>query len=443
VNTQMTSGYDWIKQIPHSVLELDSVPLLGTPPSFPWAEFTEELRKLLQLEDLQIQFSPMQWRDSDKHFEGIEDTSPLFFTIPSLEGTFCWAMSKSDISTLMSIVVLKQASSFPEIDADFQEGFYHFLAIEVLNTLTKVDFDKNLKPALSSSIELPTKPSLCADISISIKQSPLFGRLILSPEFHTSWKERYAHRTLGSPYRSPLAQKLSVTMHLEAGKVNLNLSEWSKVIPGDFLLLDSCSLEQPGFDKGRIMLTINGIPFFRGKIKEGNIKILEYPLHHEVEMAPKNPQDDDEIEEFEDSDFEDDSEMEDDTEDEEEYGEFAEENEETLSDEPTQENPKPPKNALDSKKLSESPAISKPPISLETNEQKPITTEDIPLTVIVEVGRLQITVQKLMELQPGNLLELNVHPENGIDLVVNGKCIGKGELLRIGESLGVRILDIG
>ena len=54
-----------------------------------------------------------------------------------------------------------------------------------------------------------------------------------------------------------------------------------------------------------------------------------------------------------------------------------------------------------------------------------------------------MSMQKLMEIEPGNTLELDVHPENGVDLVVNGRRIGKGELLRIGESLGVRILDIG
>jgi flagellar motor switch protein FliN/FliY len=48
-----------------------------------------------------------------------------------------------------------------------------------------------------------------------------------------------------------------------------------------------------------------------------------------------------------------------------------------------------------------------------------------------------------MNLQPGNLLELNVHPEQGVDLVVNSKKIGHGELLKIGDTLGVRVLEIG
>ncbi len=40
-----------------------------------------------------------------------------------------------------------------------------------------------------------------------------------------------------------------------------------------------------------------------------------------------------------------------------------------------------------------------------------------------------MSVQKLLELQPGNLLELDVHPENGVDLVVNGSCIARGRTL--------------
>jgi len=54
-----------------------------------------------------------------------------------------------------------------------------------------------------------------------------------------------------------------------------------------------------------------------------------------------------------------------------------------------------------------------------------------------------MTVQTLLDLNPGNLLELDVHPESGVDLVVNGSRIGKGELLQIGDTLGVRILELG
>lgn len=76
-------------------------------------------------------------------------------------------------------------------------------------------------------------------------------------------------------------------------------------------------------------------------------------------------------------------------------------------------------------------------------EKKLFSPATLPMNIVVEVGRLQMSLQKLLELQPGNLLELNLRPESGVDLVVNGKRIAKGELLLIGDALGVRILDIG
>ena len=82
------------------------------------------------------------------------------------------------------------------------------------------------------------------------------------------------------------------------------------------------------------------------------------------------------------------------------------------------------------------------PVAVE-KELKAVSPEEIPLNVIVEVGRVKMPIKSLMELKPGNLLELNVHPENGVDLVVNGSRVGKGELIQIGETLGIRILELG
>ena len=48
-----------------------------------------------------------------------------------------------------------------------------------------------------------------------------------------------------------------------------------------------------------------------------------------------------------------------------------------------------------------------------------------------------------MALQPGNLLDLDVRPENGVTLVANGKVFGQGELILIGDNVGVRITEIG
>lgn len=71
-----------------------------------------------------------------------------------------------------------------------------------------------------------------------------------------------------------------------------------------------------------------------------------------------------------------------------------------------------------------------------------ISREDVSLPVTIEIGRLNIALDKLFALQEGNTLELSVSPENGVDLMVHGKCIGKGELLKVGDKIGVRILEL-
>jgi flagellar motor switch protein FliN/FliY len=54
-----------------------------------------------------------------------------------------------------------------------------------------------------------------------------------------------------------------------------------------------------------------------------------------------------------------------------------------------------------------------------------------------------MSIDKLISLQPGNLLNLDIRPENGVMLVVNGKIFGQGELILIGDNVVVRIKEIG
>jgi flagellar motor switch protein FliN len=88
------------------------------------------------------------------------------------------------------------------------------------------------------------------------------------------------------------------------------------------------------------------------------------------------------------------------------------------------------------------PAVKPIAPSVESREQ-PISPEQIPLALTVEVGQIQMTMDQVLKLEPGNLLEIDIHPEKGVDLTINGKVVGKGELIVIGETLGVRVLQVG
>lgn len=54
-----------------------------------------------------------------------------------------------------------------------------------------------------------------------------------------------------------------------------------------------------------------------------------------------------------------------------------------------------------------------------------------------------MSLDKLLKLKPGNVIELGVQVEKGVNLVANGQCVGKGELLQLGDVIGVKITKLG
>ncbi len=67
---------------------------------------------------------------------------------------------------------------------------------------------------------------------------------------------------------------------------------------------------------------------------------------------------------------------------------------------------------------------------------------DIPVNVVVELGRVSLTADEVIRLRPGQILELGRTPNDPVDLVVANKLIAKGELVQIEGALGVKILSL-
>jgi flagellar motor switch protein FliM len=68
--------------------------------------------------------------------------------------------------------------------------------------------------------------------------------------------------------------------------------------------------------------------------------------------------------------------------------------------------------------------------------------DDVTVAMVVEVGRVMVSAADVMGLRPGQVIELSRAPGEPVDLVVDGKKIGKGELVEIDGELGVRILSL-
>lgn len=68
--------------------------------------------------------------------------------------------------------------------------------------------------------------------------------------------------------------------------------------------------------------------------------------------------------------------------------------------------------------------------------------QDVPLEVVVELGRTNKSIKEILEFSPGVVIELNKMAGEPIDILINNKFIAKGEVVVIDENFGIRITEI-
>ncbi len=88
------------------------------------------------------------------------------------------------------------------------------------------------------------------------------------------------------------------------------------------------------------------------------------------------------------------------------------------------------------------------------NVERPVETEqdnasgstlgllmDVELELSAILGSTDMSIKKILELTKGSIIELENKTAEPIDLLVNGKLIGKGEVVIIEDNFGLRITD--
>jgi type III secretion protein Q len=65
--------------------------------------------------------------------------------------------------------------------------------------------------------------------------------------------------------------------------------------------------------------------------------------------------------------------------------------------------------------------------------------EDVLVKLIFEVGRMDVELRTIKGLAEGQVIDLGRDPGTVVDIIAGSRRIGRGDLVRIGESLGVRI----
>lgn len=376
----------WTRQVSEAIAALDQVPQFGHGIAFPLEDVQERLRTLLGKSSLTLAHKDLGWQD----FEPSEESRLFALHLEPIEAPLYLSLSDQAMRGLLVLLFDGESGAGPFLDTSHVDGFTRFFLIELLNIVAETGYLEGLSPRLAPAETSPEGPVFVSDLSLSVDQQTYWARLTIPDTFRVAWQRHMAAMPT-PPLSEEAAQAIVVDLALEVGASELSYADWGRVKEGDFVILDRASYD-PQTHKGRVVLTVGGQPLFRGKLEEEGIKLLEYPLYEEVtamdETFEESPDEGEDL-----------------------YGdaESKDEDEEALPNE---------------------------------GAGPSLTAESLPVQLTVEVGRVRMSAGELLALSAGNLLELPVTPEQGVDLVVGGKRVGKGELVKMGEVLGVRILKL-
>jgi type III secretion system YscQ/HrcQ family protein len=277
--------------------------------------------------------------------------------------------------------------------------------------------------------------------------------IVLTPPPRGSDLEKREHRLIRK--RFPIVSGTMAEGWIEVGRIELSRSDLEGVDPGDIILLDEAKV---AFAEGAVQgpaemrIGTGRHGFLKGEIREQDgqqvfevqeIVIEEIPDAHdpvEGHGAEENPEQ--VVAEYEDGEQDDgkasSSAVRDDDAFDEDYGI---DDEDDGDDEEYAEDEEQEGYGEDGEEAQEEEQEEEPPADDNLEQAAPLLG-DIPMILVVELGRVQLSADEVIRLRPGQLIELGRSPVDPVDLVVNGKLVAKGELVEIEGSLGVKLLNL-
>ena len=86
-------------------------------------------------------------------------------------------------------------------------------------------------------------------------------------------------------------------------------------------------------------------------------------------------------------------------------------------------------------------------LALDADTAKPAIHDmdmvmNLPVKVMIELGRTKMPLGELMSIQNGGVIELDVEAGEPLNLVVNGCLIAQGEVVIVDDRYGIRLTDI-
>jgi len=67
---------------------------------------------------------------------------------------------------------------------------------------------------------------------------------------------------------------------------------------------------------------------------------------------------------------------------------------------------------------------------------------DISVSLSVEIGKTDLSIRNLLQLNQGSVVELDRLAGEALDVLVNGTLVAHGEVVVVNEKFGIRLTDV-
>ncbi len=341
-------------------------------PTFPKRECERKLKEKFHLEEMSIS---IQSRGMLAAADAVLDFGSQVLLQPLLVQPFevgdCYFITaEQDLQQLMVVVFNDASLASYFYEKDKLLGFHYYFLAELCKLFQAVSWIPSLSVKLSGDVGFSSR-GLQGEfevVDISCKMDGVyirFGLLIPAATF-ASFHQYFEglHQEFDVKKVNP---NLPLSLSVQVGSCLLTQEERSQIVPGSFILLDSC-LFDPDTGESGALITVEGKQFFGGRF-----------------LSPRS-------------------------------GEFK---------------------ITGFLNLQEEPAAD----AGTGQSSDPVSSDHMKLTA--EVIRYTITVDEFLKLSSSSILDLQgSHPSRGVHLMINGQKVGRGEIVALGDVLGIRVLEI-
>lgn len=96
------------------------------------------------------------------------------------------------------------------------------------------------------------------------------------------------------------------------------------------------------------------------------------------------------------------------------------------------------KSSQSGSKTIKSPSMSSGPINKDIES----LLMDVSLNMKIEIGRTKLSIDQVLRLREGSVVELDKVAGDPVDILVNNRLVAKGEILVLNEAFCIRITEI-